>query len=82
DKPPRPRNAWMLFLCAYHDERKAMREPPLIDPETAKHTKIVSERWKNLPMSEKEKWHAKAEQEKEDHAARYPGYKYQPSKHK
>ncbi|VDB95924.1 unnamed protein product [Peniophora sp. CBMAI 1063] len=80
-KPPRPRNAWMLFLCAYHQERTRKQEMNLpLENETHQHTKIISQMWKALPQEERDKWVMAAEREKEEHARLYPGYKYQPSK--
>lgn len=75
------RNAWMLFLCAYHQERTRKQELNLpVENETHQHTKIISQMWKALPHEEREKWVLAAEREKEEHARLYPGYKYQPSK--
>ncbi|EGW34393.1 uncharacterized protein SPAPADRAFT_59824 [Spathaspora passalidarum NRRL Y-27907] len=72
---PRPRNAFILFRQKYHqtvlDEGSVIRTNPEVSRE-------LGRRWRALSPEEKEHWNNLAEEEKKNHAAKYPGYRYTP----
>lgn len=72
---PRPRNAFILFRQKHHqlvlDESLVIRTNPEVSRE-------LGRRWKELPPDEKEMWNQLAEEEKKNHAKKYPGYRYTP----
>lgn len=72
---PRPRNAFILFRQKYHqavlDEDSMVKTNPEVSRE-------LGRRWRNLPPDEKEHWNRLAEEEKANHAKRFPGYRYTP----
>lgn len=78
-KIPRPRNAFILFRQRYHREVLLELHEMKSNPEVSKE---LGRRWRALPASEKEHWNTMAKQEKEDHARRYPNYKYAPRKNR
>ncbi|MDA4132174.1 MAG: hypothetical protein OK454_03495, partial [Thaumarchaeota archaeon] len=51
------------------------QNPGLPNPEISK---IIGERWRKLPESEKARWRKRAEEEKVRHSRQYPDYRYQP----
>lgn len=80
---PRPRNAFILF--------RSYKQKLLTDywkksgqdiPHNCEVSKIISLQWRKLSAEDKEEWHRKAEQEKHEHAKKYPGYKYKPKRKK
>lgn len=72
---PRPRNAFILFRQKYHqlvlDEGSVIRTNPEVSRE-------LGRRWRSLSPEEKDHWNNLAEEEKKNHANKYPGYKYTP----
>lgn len=72
---PRPRNAFILFRQKYHqlvlDEGSVIRTNPEVSRE-------LGRRWRSLLPDEKDHWNNLAEEEKKNHANKYPGYKYTP----
>lgn len=48
-------------------------------PNILSYSRIVGKIWKNLPESERARWRGFAEQEKKEHAEKYPNYKYSPN---
>lgn len=72
---PRPRNAFILFRQKYHqsvlDEGSVIRTNPEVSRE-------LGRRWRLLSAEEKEHWNNLAEEEKKNHAKKYPGYRYTP----
>lgn len=72
---PRPRNAFILFRQKYHqsvlDEGNVIRTNPEVSRE-------LGRRWRSLSASEKDHWNNLAEEEKKNHAKKYPGYRYTP----
>lgn len=72
---PRPRNAFILFRQKYHqtvlDEGSVIRTNPEVSRE-------LGRRWRALSPEEKEHWNNLAEEEKKNHAKKYPGYRYTP----
>ena len=77
NKIPRPRNAFILFRQKYHqailDEGSVIRSNPEVSRE-------LGRRWRALPAAEKEHWNKLAEDEKKNHALKYPNYKYEPKR--
>ncbi|CUM64609.1 uncharacterized protein PRCAT00002217001 [Priceomyces carsonii] len=75
NKIPRPRNAFILFRQKYHqavlDEGGVIRTNPEVSRE-------LGRRWRALPPDEKDHWNNLAEEEKKNHARKYPGYRYAP----
>ncbi|RCK59321.1 Repressor of filamentous growth 1 [Candida viswanathii] len=75
NKIPRPRNAFILFRQKYHqtvlDEGTIIRTNPEVSRE-------LGRRWRNLSPLEKDHWNNLAEEEKKNHAKKYPGYRYTP----
>lgn len=41
-------------------------------------SRIIGHCWNSLPEEDKEIWRAKAEEEKQEHLRKYPGYRYSP----
>ncbi|ODV82152.1 uncharacterized protein CANTADRAFT_19731 [Suhomyces tanzawaensis NRRL Y-17324] len=72
---PRPRNAFILFRQKYHqsvlDEGSVIRTNPEVSRE-------LGRRWRALSGDEKDYWNNLAEEEKKNHAKKYPGYRYTP----
>lgn len=72
---PRPRNAFILFRQKHHqsvlDEGSVIRTNPEVSRE-------LGRRWRALLADEKEHWNNLAEEEKKNHAKKYPGYRYTP----
>jgi HMG box factor len=74
-KIPRPRNAFILFRQKYHqsvlDEGNVIRTNPEVSRE-------LGRRWRALSPEEKNHWNNLANEEKKNHAKKYPGYRYTP----
>lgn len=72
---PRPRNAFILFRQKYHqsvlDEGSVIRTNPEVSRE-------LGRRWRALSNEERDHWNKLAEEEKTNHAKKYPGYRYTP----
>lgn len=72
---PRPRNAFILFRQKYHqsvlDEGNVIRTNPEVSRE-------LGRRWRALLNEDREHWNKLAEEEKTNHAKKYPGYRYTP----
>lgn len=72
---PRPRNAFILFRQKYHqcvlDEGTVIRTNPEVSRE-------LGRRWRALGDEERDHWNQLAEEEKTNHAKKYPGYRYTP----
>lgn len=72
---PRPRNAFILFRQKYHqsvlDEGSVIRTNPEVSRE-------LGRRWRALLADDKDHWNNLAEEEKKNHAKKYPGYRYTP----
>ncbi|KAK0458264.1 uncharacterized protein EV420DRAFT_1245792, partial [Desarmillaria tabescens] len=64
-----------LFRCDFIRQK---RVPPSVERNTRNLSRIAGSLWKNMTSLEKQPWKMLAEQEKIEHAVRYPDYKYQP----
>ncbi|KAJ7191759.1 hypothetical protein GGX14DRAFT_578631 [Mycena pura] len=69
----RPRNSFMLFRSWCCKENAHGRTQP-----RANLNDSIRAQWKALSSEQREWWKARAEEEKKEHAARHPGYKYRP----
>lgn len=72
---PRPRNAFILFRQKHH--QSVLEEGTVIktNPEVSRE---LGRRWRALSTEERERWNQLAEEEKTNHAKKYPGYRYTP----
>ncbi|PPQ66032.1 hypothetical protein CVT26_010788 [Gymnopilus dilepis] len=79
----RPRNEFILFRCDYvrkHSrEGKRARKAPGADPEKTL-SKQAAEAWHHLSPEERLYWKERANGERNEHARRYPDYRYRPKK--
>ncbi|PPQ82378.1 hypothetical protein CVT25_008339 [Psilocybe cyanescens] len=79
----RPRNEFILFRCDYvrkHSrEGKRVRRPPGAEAEKTL-SKQAAEAWHHLPPEERLYWKERANGERNEHARRYPDYRYRPKK--
>ncbi|KAI0044986.1 HMG-box, partial [Auriscalpium vulgare] len=79
DKPPRPRNAWILYRS------DKIKDLPALEPGHPKRgqadvSKAISVMWNNETTDVRAEYERLAERAKEEHALKYPGYKYVPMK--
>ncbi|KAG6902674.1 hypothetical protein C0995_013366 [Termitomyces sp. Mi166 len=79
----RPRNRFIIFRCEYSrqhaKEGKRVRRPPGTATEKT-ISKRAAEAWHQLSAEEKNRFKERAKQEKEEHARRYPDYRFRPVK--
>ena len=79
----RPRNEFILFRCDYvrkHSrEGKRVRRAPGAEAEKTL-SKQAAEAWHHLPPEERLYWKERANGERNEHARRYPDYRYRPKK--
>ncbi|KAH7890067.1 hypothetical protein F5I97DRAFT_1795837, partial [Phlebopus sp. FC_14] len=85
---PRPRNAFIIFRCEYsrqHTQPRALgtdndddADADTPNPTAKTLSKRAAEAWKQLSMSEKERYKALADKEREQHARLYPHYRFRP----
>ncbi|KAF3147668.1 hypothetical protein TWF594_002263 [Orbilia oligospora] len=73
-KIPRPRNAFILFRQHHHSAVMA-QNPGKPNPAISK---IIGDMWKNATEDTRKEWQNHADEEKRQHMARYPDYRYQP----
>lgn len=67
---------FMLFR-QHHQREVAKAHKGLSNPEISK---IIGAMWRDAADEEREKWTLRAEEEKESHGAKYPGYRYKPNR--
>lgn len=75
---PRPRNAFILFRQKYHQLVLDELPEAKTNPEVLRE---LGRRWRLLPPDERNHWVALAEEEKKNHARKYPNYRYTPRRH-
>lgn len=81
----RPRNEFILFRCDYvrkHTKdggNKRNRRHPGQEAEKTL-SKLAAEAWRALPQEERLYWREQANLERDDHARKYPDYRYRPKK--
>lgn len=77
NRPPRPSNAFISFKSSLKDgplKREYARRLA-----SGENIGVVAQQmWKALSEQERETWYAEARRAKEEHAKKYPGYKYRP----
>lgn len=76
---PRPPNAFIVFRCEYSrvhaQEHREGDASPVAEKTLSKR---AGEAWKKLSVAEQEPYKVRAELAREDHAKRYPNYRYKP----
>lgn len=72
---PRPRNAFILFRQKYHQSVLDEATETKTNPEVSRE---LGRRWRALPPAERDHWNNLAEEEKTNHAKKYPNYRYMP----
>ena len=72
---PRPRNAFMIYRSTVWAQQKI---PTGIERDHRHISRIIGHCWNSLPEEEKRIWRATAEEEKQEHSRKYPGYRYSP----
>ncbi|KAL0569054.1 slightly ste11-like protein [Marasmius crinis-equi] len=79
--PPRPMNPWIIYRREQSAILRAQYKNQGIKGRAQTQlSKIISERWRKLPESEKQKYEVRAAIEKVHHAQMYPDYVYQPNR--
>lgn len=76
---PRPPNAFIVFRCEYsrmHAQEQREGEGSPVAEKTL--SKRAGEAWKKLSAAEQEPYKVRAELAREEHAKRYPNYRYKP----
>ncbi|KAF8957806.1 hypothetical protein BDZ97DRAFT_1588171, partial [Flammula alnicola] len=72
---PRPPNAFMLFRADFVRQKHV---PGSIETNHGSLSKIIGTCWRQLPLEEKRIWEVKAKQEKANHKAMFPDYRFRP----
>ncbi|SGZ52748.1 CIC11C00000004575 [Sungouiella intermedia] len=72
---PRPRNAFILFRQKYHQSVLDEATEAKTNPEVSRE---LGRRWRALSPGERDHWNNLAEEEKKNHAKKYPNYRYTP----
>lgn len=72
---PRPRNAFILFRQKYHQSVLDESAEAKTNPEVSRE---LGRRWRTLSAVERDHWNNLAEEEKRNHAKKYPNYRYTP----
>lgn len=72
---PRPRNAFILFRQKYHQSVLDESTETKTNPEVSRE---LGRRWRALSRAEHDHWTNLAEEEKQNHAKKYPNYRYTP----
>lgn len=72
---PRPRNAFILFRQKYHQLVLDELSEAKTNPEVLRE---LGRRWRALLPEERDHWNTLAEEEKKNHAKKYPNYRYTP----
>lgn len=75
---PRPRNAFILFRQKYHQSVLDESPEAKTNPDVSRE---LGRRWRQLPPEERNHWVTLAEEEKKNHARKYPNYRYTPRRH-
>ncbi|KAG5642503.1 hypothetical protein DXG03_002700 [Asterophora parasitica] len=76
NRVPRPRNAFMIFRSEFWADSKISKT---VERDHRHISRIIGHCWNQLPEDEKDVWRRKAEEEKVEHAKRYPGYRFSPN---
>lgn len=65
----------MIYRSSFWSQQKI---PTGIERDHRHISRIIGHCWNNLPEEEKSIWRARAEEEKQEHSTKYPGYRYTP----
>ncbi|KAI0044989.1 hypothetical protein FA95DRAFT_1561627 [Auriscalpium vulgare] len=79
DRPPRPPNAWILYRS------DMLKNLPPVEPGQPKRpqadvSKAIAVMWKDETEEIRAEYERRAERAKEEHALKYPGYRFAPMK--
>ncbi|KAA1468414.1 hypothetical protein DENSPDRAFT_869674 [Dentipellis sp. KUC8613] len=74
---PRPPNAFIIFRSDFLEKQKELKD---IERDHRHVSRIAANTWKLLSAEERDVYKKKAEEEKRIHEARYPGYRFSPSR--
>ncbi|KAF2228268.1 high mobility group box domain-containing protein, partial [Elsinoe ampelina] len=66
-----------ILYRQHHNASVITRYPNMSNPEISK---IIGELWRSEPEEEKNRWKSFAEEDKIQHAQKYPSYRYQPKR--
>ena len=72
---PRPPNAFILFRSYFIKSQHVSSE---VETNHSTLSKIIGLTWKNLPIEERQIWHARAKVALEDHKRKFPSYAFKP----
>ncbi|KZT67208.1 hypothetical protein DAEQUDRAFT_647037, partial [Daedalea quercina L-15889] len=75
---PRPPNAWILYRSDKLRELTARRDPSAPKRLQADISKEIADLWKAEDPEVRHEYERIADIKKQEHAAAYPGYKFQP----
>lgn len=82
---PRPRNSFIIFRTEFVLRKTGGGESKYgngdDDESSGTLSKRASEEWHKMSDAEKQPWVERAEQEKREHALKYPDYRYKPIRH-
>ncbi|TEB31411.1 hypothetical protein FA13DRAFT_1585038, partial [Coprinellus micaceus] len=81
----RPRNEFILFRCDYvrkHTKEGGNKRSRRTPGQEAEKTlsKLAAEAWRALSNGDRAYWREQANLERNDHARKYPDYRYRPKK--
>ena len=71
---PRPPNSFMLWSAS--NRKNVQAEHP--DSTNADISRFLGIKWNEMSIKDKKQWQILAEEKKQIHSKKYPGYKYQP----
>ncbi|TFY57592.1 hypothetical protein EVG20_g8484 [Dentipellis fragilis] len=74
---PRPPNAFIIFRSDFLEKQKDLKD---IERDHRHVSRIAANTWRLLSDEERSVYKKKAEEEKRIHEARYPGYRFSPSR--
>ncbi|KAJ7148293.1 high mobility group box domain-containing protein, partial [Mycena filopes] len=75
----RPRNAFFIFRSDFVLETRAGTEQSL---QQQNLSRAAAQVWSKMSQDERRPFYERAENEKQDHALRYPNYRFQPKRGK
>ena len=80
DYAPRPENSFILFRNRFVEENRGKGSSLLEGDHYKSLSKLAAEAWASLPATEKDEWNKLAEKAREEHAKKYPNYRYRPKR--
>lgn len=73
---PRPPNAFILFRSSFIKSQHVSTD---IETNHSTLSKIIGLTWQNLPLDERQIWHAKARAALDEHKRKFPKYAFRPT---